>query len=283
MREDSTYRFAHILHGAPSFSEMSRSILGLYETAEATVTLSQKVAERIINPKLSIRVTPNTKGEIFETVAGEDTGKRIKQSVEAINKLPPSAREATRQTPRGINPEIVVRSIDIISDRVVGEQVDFAQIQNFIAIANKAKDDLMKIVSPLHRVANRCYGKYRAFTQVKQNTIDEFKGVRGRSLAEWARKSALTGLFYKPAVFLFRDGPNVDLEAFLNRKSPVLTGITDLLVFVLCKEDESVADLQSLDRVFVVAKANADTGSFGGSSLMDLAILNQLLSVNVCL
>ena len=96
-------------------------------------------------------------------------------------------------------------------------------------------------------------------------------------------RASLHSLVYKPAVLLFRDGPNVDLEAFFNRKSPLLTGIHDQQVYILCKEDDSVADLEALDRVFVVAKANANSGSFGGGSLMDLAILNQLLSINVCL
>ena len=270
-----------MLRGSPSFSEMTKSLLGMFETTQTTVNLSQKTAERIINPKVSVRVTPNTKDEIFESIGERTTAKTIKPSVAAINSLPPPARGARRVTPRGMNPEIVIQSVAKVTDNVVGIELGFDDIRQYITTANKAKEDLLKIASPLHRIANRLFGKHRAFCQAKDNSTDEYKGVRGRSLAEWVRKSSLVGIFYKPAVLIYRQGPGVDLENFLTRKNPQLTGIKDLLVYVSCKENESVADLETLDRVFVVGKANSHGGSFGGSSLMDLAILNQLLSVDV--
>ena len=281
MRQDPLYRFAYMLRGGSSFSEMSNSLLAIYESSRTTVTSSQKSAERIVNPKVNVNTTPNTKKELFLSVGDNGNAKVIRPLAATINNLPLPAREAKRLAQRGMNPEIAIDNVAETSDGVIGKALGLADIQQYITDANKAKEDLLMIVSPLFRIAKRLYGKYRGFAQAKNNAVGEFKGVRGRCLAEWIRKCALMGLYYKPAILLFRDGLNVDLGNLLSKKNLQLGGIHDLLVYVICKEEESVADLRSLDEVFFIARANSGSGSFGGSSLMDLAILNQLLSIDV--
>ena len=283
MRSESSYRFSFMLNGAGSFSAMSTSLLAMYESSGTRSAKSQKAAQRIVHPRLTVQTTPRTKAELFESkpTAEKPNAKVVKPAVHAANNLPPPARKAERDEPRGENPLIAVKGVSIISNAVRGVAVERADLIEHVKCANLAKSELQSISSPLYRGVQRLYGKARSFQQASSTSAEEFKGVRGRCLADWVQKSALAGKFFKPAVILIRHGATDELGAVVSKKTLQLGSIFDVLVYVECGKDKSVADLESIDSIFVVCKANSGKGSFGGSSRMDIGVLHKLLSGDV--
>ena len=71
------------------------------------------------------------------------------------------------------------------------------------------------------------------------------------------------------------------LESLLSKRTLLLGGIVELLIYIRCPMDQSVSDLKVLGDCLIVAKANSGKGSFGGTSAMDIAVLHKLLSIDV--
>jgi hypothetical protein len=283
MRSDSTYRFSFMLNGASTFSAMSTSLLAMYASSNTRSPKSGKSAQRVVNPKLTVDTTPKTKAELFDSkpTADNPNAKVVKPAVLAANHLPPPARKAQREVPRGENPLIAVKEVSFTLDGVNGVLVGKEDLTKFVKSANLAKSELQSILSPLQRGAKRLYGKARSFLQASSTSAEEFKGVRGRCLADWVQKAALAGEFFKPAVILLRHGKTDELGAVVSKKTLQLSSIFDVLVYFKCGKDTSVSDLGELGDVFVVCKANAGKGSFGGTSRMDIGVLHKVLSGDV--
>lgn len=268
IRKDSNHRFHFMLNGAGTFSEMSLSLLAAFKSSKTRTSKPKKSAQRIINPNKNQNVTPLTK-ELTKT-----------PEAKIANSLPPRARETKRVVERAINPKILVGRVDLV-EGVRGSDVPVANFQTAIKDANKTKTSMMDILPALYRVVQRMYSKCRSVLSAKNDGSGGHFSRRGRALAEFTSMQALDGKRYVPALLLFRDSSLVEtISGHITKDKMHLGSIMEVLIYVVAPVDKTVADMGVLDDVFIVCKTCA-SGSFGGNSKMDIAVLFDILSKQV--
>ena len=263
-----------MLNGTGSFSDMSRSLIAAYKTSQTRTSKSNKSAQRILNPYLTPNVTPLTK-ELTKT-----------PEAAIANSLPPRARETKRAVPRGVNPKIAIGDVHLVHP--VGDKFEMSKptvrdLVDAIESANISRAGLMDILPVLYRVVQRMYSKTTSISSAKNDGSGGHFSRRGRALAEYTSMQALAGDRYVPALLLFRGSSAGECVTDHIRKDKMQLGsIMEVLIFVKVSKDQSVADLEVLGDVFVVCKSCA-SGSFGGKSKLDIAVLFDLLSLQVWL
>ena len=269
IRKDSNHRFYFMLNGAGTFSEMSRSLVAVYKTDDTGSSRSTKAAQGTLNPRVTSNVTPQTKEMLDTPEAAIASG------------LPPRARETKRVVERSENPKIGVGEIHLVDNVVFAEDMGINYLELAVENANNSKTALLDALPALYRAVQRMSGKCTSILSAKDDGSGEYFSARGRALAEYISMQDLAGSHYVPALLLFRkSNPGETVMDHIDKEKLQLGSIVEVLIYVLAPKGKSIADMESLKDVFVVCKTCL-SGSFGGKSKMDIAVLFDVLSVKV--
>lgn len=266
MRNDQLYRLGVMLKGGSSFTSMGKSALARFESNATKAPMT--ALKKVMMPKLSINITPETKVMVKSEVAVE------------ANLLHPAPRELQRVIARRKNPRLRILNGSLISDSIFGIPIDDlnSYLKKEIADAEAAKTLVLAIVCCFSKLQQRMSRKCRSMLQSKADESGESKGTRGTLIADYVNKQRLLGRHIKPAVLLLRTGVSRDNMKMMSKRPMKLDGILELLIFQEVTSPEmTFVDKPKIENIFVICRSNRTFGSFGGSSILDIGVLHHLL------
>jgi hypothetical protein len=255
IRDDLRGDHLHLaIAGAGSFASMSKSLLARFEWRESGGKSDKRSAKYVIEPRLSRKVTPETKVLVKEEPA---------LLLQALN---PTTRPVKRVERRGENRAILIALIK----RTEGV-LDYADLKTEIRKSKAEKRLVTAYSSILAGVHQRLWKKGDKVMRKRAS------GDGATVLAEFRRAQELVGKSWRPGILLF-SGVKSDKDANLSGDKFSIGNVIELFYLTRVRNgEESVSGISEIKSVDIVCKYGVGRGSFTGEDKLKHGVIHDIL------
>lgn len=267
------YHFHLALDGMLSYSAARTSLLSRFLTSQTSAPKASKWLSKVIEPRLSVDITPKTKVLTKSQVLKE------------LNATAPPPKQLERVVARQVNPKIRIV-------RVTGNEGDIDSEMKSDNLLETVKSTYIKEASKLHHQVNLYHQQLLVLFNRAWGKVHSMLGKgkhRSKELNRLVGVLKAGSIHVKPLLLLFVDKSVKQLEVkeLLDNDSMKIPGVVEKLLYVQVANEHDTAfsalTRESGAKYFVAMQSCSGHGSFNGKSKLKFAIVSDLLVTRVSL